>query len=360
MITAIIGNKGLLAPTAMMMTRATVMRLATCLAAGGLCHCELPDAEYFAQKWEEPRVVFDAPKWQLEETAAMPPTLDAGEFPPLPYMSPELPLADGAARLTPPVADSRAASLLPTVADTMAADRDFDVVAIPEWKQEEVKAAQPAPPSPVKSPAVVSAGGTTATAGAALPPPPQTTPPMPPPAAVSIKEEPKPGGTPPGKPEAGAKVTVGESAAPANPPTNAPTPAPAPTAGKTEPEKVKIAGGAPGLALIKPVPSAAAGGELGGKSTTPGAEGGGAVTEPTAGSVVRPAGEIPEGLPVEGRPGLVRSPYGQPHQLVDVSDLKPGDLIKCPFSGKAFRVPKEGTAGSTAIKRTEGETAPPK
>ena len=51
------------------------------------------------------------------------------------------------------------------------------------------------------------------------------------------------------------------------------------------------------------------------------------------------ASELPYGTPVPGRPGLVNSPYAGTYQLVDVTGLSPGQEVKCPYSGKAFRVP---------------------
>ena len=62
-----------------------------------------------------------------------------------------------------------------------------------------------------------------------------------------------------------------------------------------------------------------------------------------ANKVVAPlpaAEEMPEGTPLAGRPGLVNSPYAGKHQIVDVSGLKPGQEVKCPYSGKLFRVPQ--------------------
>ena len=51
------------------------------------------------------------------------------------------------------------------------------------------------------------------------------------------------------------------------------------------------------------------------------------------------AGEtIPFGILVAGRPGYVRSPFAKAHQLVDVTGLKVGESVTCPFSGKPFRV----------------------
>jgi hypothetical protein len=42
---------------------------------------------------------------------------------------------------------------------------------------------------------------------------------------------------------------------------------------------------------------------------------------------------------VDGKPGLVQTPFGEPGQLVDVSDRSAGDRVVCPFTGKPFLVP---------------------
>jgi hypothetical protein len=48
---------------------------------------------------------------------------------------------------------------------------------------------------------------------------------------------------------------------------------------------------------------------------------------------------LPFGRPIPGRPGLVYSPYAGELEIVDVSEMSPGQEVKCPFSGKLFRVP---------------------
>jgi hypothetical protein len=62
------------------------------------------------------------------------------------------------------------------------------------------------------------------------------------------------------------------------------------------------------------------------------------------------AEEVPFGLLVEGRPGFVRSPYAQSHHIVDVTGLKVGASVKCPFSGKFFRVPAAHEAMNESVK----------
>lgn len=43
---------------------------------------------------------------------------------------------------------------------------------------------------------------------------------------------------------------------------------------------------------------------------------------------------------VEGKPGFVYSPYAAKHQLVDVAGIAAGVEVKCPYSGRIFRVPE--------------------
>lgn len=58
------------------------------------------------------------------------------------------------------------------------------------------------------------------------------------------------------------------------------------------------------------------------------------------------APEIPYGSPIQGRPGYVNSPYAAAHQLVDVTGLPVGMEVKCPYTGKLFRVPPQDMASS--------------
>lgn len=51
--------------------------------------------------------------------------------------------------------------------------------------------------------------------------------------------------------------------------------------------------------------------------------------------------ELPYGAPISGRPGFVNSPYAAKHQLVDVTGLPVGMEVKCPYTGKLFRVPPQ-------------------
>ncbi len=49
--------------------------------------------------------------------------------------------------------------------------------------------------------------------------------------------------------------------------------------------------------------------------------------------------DLPWGVAVIGKKGMVYSPYSQESSIVDVSDGKRGDTVKCPYTGKLFRVP---------------------
>ncbi len=65
----------------------------------------------------------------------------------------------------------------------------------------------------------------------------------------------------------------------------------------------------------------------------------------TAATPTKPAiQEIPYGLPIAGRPGFVNSPFAAKHQLVDVTGLPSGMEVKCPYTGKLFRVPPSDVA----------------
>lgn len=144
------------------------------------------------------------------------------------------------------------------------------------------------------------------------------------------------------------------AAAPA--PIPAPTPTPAPQAPKTTvtsapvttvpttPTKVAAmtkpqptAPTTPVTPQVKPQPQA---------PTTP------APTKPAPIATTPPAKaetqEIPFGNPIAGRPGFVNSPYAAKHQLVDVTGLPVGMEVKCPYTGKLFRVPPQADAQGKA------------
>ena len=58
--------------------------------------------------------------------------------------------------------------------------------------------------------------------------------------------------------------------------------------------------------------------------------------------------ELPFGIAIPGRPGFVNSPYAAKHQLVDVTGLTTGMEVKCPYTGKLFRVPPQANGGAPA------------
>lgn len=49
--------------------------------------------------------------------------------------------------------------------------------------------------------------------------------------------------------------------------------------------------------------------------------------------------EMPYATPVPGKPGLVTSPFAPYAGYVDVRGYPPGQEVKCPYTGKLFRVP---------------------
>jgi hypothetical protein len=65
-------------------------------------------------------------------------------------------------------------------------------------------------------------------------------------------------------------------------------------------------------------------------------------TTPAPSAPSKPAApELPYGASISGRPGFVNSPYAAKHQLVDVTGLPVGMEVKCPYTGKLFRVPPQ-------------------
>jgi hypothetical protein len=64
-------------------------------------------------------------------------------------------------------------------------------------------------------------------------------------------------------------------------------------------------------------------------------------TVPPASAVTaeKARGDMPYGIPVPGRKGMVTSPYLPEGNYIDVSAFAPGSAVKDPYTGKIFRVP---------------------
>ena len=75
------------------------------------------------------------------------------------------------------------------------------------------------------------------------------------------------------------------------------------------------------------------------KPTTPTAP-----STPPAQPKMEVASDLPYGGTIAGRPGFVNSPYAAKYQLVDVTGLPVGMEVKCPYTGKLFRVPAQAQA----------------
>jgi hypothetical protein len=143
------------------------------------------------------------------------------------------------------------------------------------------------------------------------------------PSVASGASEPATAPAPASRAESLPKVVIGDQNRPVEP---APLPvAPAPTQPRSVPAPAAKAP-ASALSSVSPAPPAAA---------------------------PKPVQAVPYGSAIAGRPGFVNSPYAAKHQLVDVTGLPAGMEVKCPYTGKLFRVPLQDV-----VSTLPGETAP--
>lgn len=75
-------------------------------------------------------------------------------------------------------------------------------------------------------------------------------------------------------------------------------------------------------------------------------------------SPAKPATDLPYGTPVPGRANMVNSPFAGKTQLVDVSGMGPGQVVKCPYTGKLFKVPSAQQAENKTESRQESKIEP--
>ncbi len=80
----------------------------------------------------------------------------------------------------------------------------------------------------------------------------------------------------------------------------------------------------------------------------------------TADSTTPTAESLPYGTAVPGRMNMVNSPFAGKTQLVDVSGMSAGQTVKCPYTGKLFKVPPTQQAANNAEARLESKTDAPK
>lgn len=69
---------------------------------------------------------------------------------------------------------------------------------------------------------------------------------------------------------------------------------------------------------------------------------------------------LPFGTAVPGRMNMVNSPFAGKTQLVDVSGMSSGQTVKCPYTGKLFKVPPTQQATNNLEARLEPKAEAPK
>jgi len=69
---------------------------------------------------------------------------------------------------------------------------------------------------------------------------------------------------------------------------------------------------------------------------------------------------LPYGTAVPGRMNMVNSPHAGKTQLVDVSGMSAGQTVKCPYTGKLFKVPPTQQAANRVEPRLESKAEAPK